>query len=84
MNKRIIAMWVGIVLLVGSWLCPPWQETYFSDGEEWRTQPRGFHFIFNEFDHNEPPLDEMRLLLIDLSIALLTAGAMATLTQRKG
>ena len=72
MNRRtLVAMWIGIGLLTLSWLYPPWKDHAVSSQFRFFLEP--------------PPWNDMgveRLVLIDLIIGSITAGAMATLWKR--
>ncbi len=83
-------MWVGIGLLVLSWLFPPWKYVEVSNySKNSASRFEGCIFVF--YSMNKPwdqyrsySVDFQRLLLADLVIVALTAGAIATLKLRSG
>ena len=86
MSKMLISMWVGIALLVASWLFPPWLKTEQRasfNGTISAIENSGHSFIFS------PPqgsaylrlsyqIDLKRVLMLDLAIVAITAGAIIT------
>ncbi len=72
MNKTMMAMWVGIALLVVSWLFPPWKD-YNAGAPEFRS-----------FIHvpGWNTLNVGKLLLIDAILVTVTAGAMISLSRK--
>lgn len=80
-------MWIGISLLVLSWLYPPWMYAYRWTPKEIRLY--GFSFIFDTrkdrywFRDFQFTIDYQRLGMIDLAVSAVTAGAMVTLARKK-
>ena len=68
-------VWIGIFLLIASWMMPPWVER--RDGEFY-----GFHCALSHPYHDRESIDFGRLALIDLTILTLAAGAAWQLRKR--
>jgi hypothetical protein len=80
-------MWVGIGFLVLSWLFPPWNQTRPNFYRNEYNPPSwvGFISIFADDPYRQVrslQLDWRRLMLVDLSIVVITAGAVYSLRQR--
>ena len=88
MSKHFIALWAGIGLLVISWLIPPWTAMSESPQVAVHQMAAGFRCVFlpqevwsdNRTFHIDVPL----VLIIDLGIAAITAGAMVSLFSKAG
>lgn len=75
MKKSLIAAWIGIGLLVVSWMFPPWHRIINARTSHAEYALEGFLPIW--MPRNWCPqcsIDTSRLVLIDASIALVTAG----------
>lgn len=86
---QIIALWVGIFLLVASWLYPPWNWQFSDRSISATVSSAGFSSIFtNEHFHGVDipgqvyTLDLPKMALIDLSIVVVTGAAIVTLRRR--
>ena len=75
-------MWFGIVLLVISWLCPPWAAVIDSRSFV-RHERAGFRPVFRPAevwsDHRIFQIDSSQLLWIDLAIVVIAGSAIVTL-----
>ena len=83
MSKPLIAMWVGIGLLVLSWIFPPWRAAQLYDGRPVKVEDIGFHSIFSRLptygDNKSFRVDYGRLALIDMCLVAVAAGATLSL-----
>ena len=70
-------MWLGILLLVVSWLYPPWVSRPY--GANWSPK---WGFIFDPYMDDET-IDYARLTAIDAVIIIFIAGTLVTLRQSK-
>ena len=83
MKKPLIAILAGLGLLMLSWLFPPWQMEV-SAANHW--EDVGFHCFLVKLpylgmSHPGHRIDFGRLILMDLSIVAMTAGAVLVLRQ---
>lgn len=80
--RSLIAMWIGVGLLVLSWLFPPFVNI---TKERYKNEVRTYHFgvsVFTSTNYYWHP-DFGRLLLIDSAIAAVTVAVMVSLRNTK-
>lgn len=82
MRKTLVAMWIGILFLVVSWLFPPTlvrkANATFPTLRDYDYMGQGFAlFLSDECDPQYP-----KLAVINAVIVVLTAGAMVTLSKK--
>jgi hypothetical protein len=92
-RKQTVVVWIGLVLLIASWLYPPWVQ---APGYERHTLPSGrsfeltitphhvdgFYCIFDPWN-TSMRLDWMRLLVVDLIVVAIIGGLLFTFRSDK-
>jgi hypothetical protein len=71
-SKQKVALWIGVGLIVGTCLYPPWVSVSSAPGR-FKT-PSGYHWLFSSQPDEPLELDTPRLLIQWVAIAALTAG----------
>jgi hypothetical protein len=73
-QKRTRVVWIALILLIASWLYPPWVSGRYYIS----SHPDGFYFLFDSWNTGMQ-VDWLRLGLIDLIVVAIAGGRLFTL-----